>query len=37
MKDNCEGDEFTHSFSIGEHKIGAREDDVVNDDKIYFG
>ena len=25
MKDSCEGDEFTPSFSVGEHKITARE------------
>ena len=37
MKDNNEGDEFTPSFYVGEQKISAREDDVVNDDKVYFG
>ena len=33
MKDNCEGDEFTPSLSIGEHKIGTMQGDVVNGDK----
>ena len=37
MKDNCEGDEFTPSFSIGGHKIIAKEGDVVNGFKEYFG
>ena len=25
MKDNCEGDEFTPSFFVGDHKILERE------------
>ena len=37
MKDSCEGDEFTPSFSVGDHKIIAKEGDVVNGDKEYFG
>ena len=37
MKDNCEGYEFTSNFSVGDHKIIAKEDDVVNGDKEYFG
>ena len=37
MKDNCEGDEFTPSFSVGDHKINAQKGDVVNGDKEYFG
>ena len=37
MKDNCEGDEFTHNFSVRDHKIIAKEGDVVNGDKKYFG
>ena len=37
MKDNCEGDELTPSFFVGDHKIITREDDVFNGDKEYFG
>ena len=37
MKDNCEGDEFTFGFFVGDRKIIAKEDDVVNGDKEYFG
>ena len=37
MKDNCEGDEFNPSFSVHDHKIIAKEGDVVNGDKTYFG
>ena len=37
MKDNCEGDELTSSFSFDDHKIIAKEEDVVNDDKASFG
>ena len=37
MKDNCEGDEFTSSLFVGDRKIIAKEDDVVNGDKAYFG
>ena len=37
MKDNREGDEFTLIFSVGDHKIIAKEGDVVNGDKEYFG
>ena len=36
MKDNCEGDEITPSFSVGDHKTIAKEDDVVNGDEGYF-
>ena len=36
MKDNYEADEFTPSFSIVDHKIIAKEGDVVNGDKSYF-
>ena len=36
MKDNCEGDEFNPSFSVHDHKIIAKEGDVVNGDKEYF-
>ena len=36
MKDNCEGDDFTPSLSVGDHKINAKEGDVVNGDKEYF-
>ena len=37
MKDNCERDEFTPSLFVGGHKIGAKQGDVVNGDKGYFG
>ena len=37
MKDNCEGDEFTPNFSVGDHKISAKRADVFNGDKEYFG
>ena len=37
IKDKCERDEFTPSLSVGEHKIGAKQSDVVNGDKEYFG
>ena len=37
MKDNCEGDEFISSFFVGDHKIIAKEDYVVNSDKSNFG
>ena len=37
MKDNCEGDEFTPSFFVGDNKIIAMEGDVFNGDKAYFG
>ena len=37
MKDNCEGDEFTSSFSFDDHKINAKDDDVLNYDQEYFG
>ena len=37
MKENCERDEFTHSLSVGEQKIGAKQGNVVNGDKGYFG
>ena len=37
MKDNCEGDEFTPSFSLGDHKSIEKECYVVNDDKAYLG
>ena len=37
MKDNSEGDEFTPIFSVGDHKIIAKEGDVFNGDKTYFG
>ena len=37
VKDNCEGGEFTSSFSFDGHKIFAKEDDVVYGDKTYFG
>ena len=36
MKDNCEGDEFTLSFSYGDQKISAKKGDVVNVDNGYF-
>ena len=36
MKDNCEGDEITPSFSVGDHKTIAKEDYVVNGDEGYF-
>ena len=36
MKDNCEGDEITPSFSIGDHKTIAKEENVVNGDEGYF-
>ena len=36
MKDNCEGDELTSSLSIGDRKIIAKDDDVVNGDKGNF-
>ena len=36
MKDNCEGDEITPSFSVGDHKTIAKEDDVFNGDEGYF-
>ena len=36
MKDNCEGDEFTPSFFVGDNKIIAMEGDVFNGDKAYF-
>ena len=36
MKDNCEGYEFTSIFSTGDHKIIAKEDDVINGDKASF-
>ena len=29
MKDNCERDEFIPSLSVGEHKIDAKQGDVV--------
>ena len=32
----CEGDEFTPSFFVGDHKIIAKEGDVVNGDKGSF-
>ena len=37
MKDNCEGDEFTSSFFVGELETIAKEDNVVNGGKTYFG
>ena len=37
MKDNFEGDEFTSSFFLGDLKIIAKEDNVVNGAKSYFG
>ena len=37
MKENYEGDEFTSSFFVGDHKILAKEDGVFNGDKEYFG
>ena len=37
MKDDCEGDEFTPSFSVGDDKISATKGDVVNNAKEYFG
>ena len=37
MKENCEGGEFTSSSSFDDNKIIAKEDDVVNGDKLYFG
>ena len=37
MKDNYEGDEFTSSFFVGDRKTIAKEDDVVNGYKAYFG
>ena len=33
MEAHCEAEEFTPSFSIGDPKISAKKDDVVNDDK----
>ena len=33
MKENYEGDEITPSFSVGDHKIIAKEDDVFNGDE----
>ena len=37
MKYNGEGKEFTPSFSVCDHKIIAKEGDVFNGDKAYFG
>ena len=37
MKDNCEGDEFTPSFFVGDHKIIANDNNVVNGVNTYFG
>ena len=37
MKDSCEGDEFTSSFFVGDRRIIAKEEDVVNGDKEDFG
>ena len=36
-KANCEGDKFTPSFSVGDHKINEKKGEVVNGDKVYFG
>ena len=36
MKENCEGDEITPSFSVGDHKTIAKDDDDVNGDEEYF-
>ena len=36
MKDNCEGDEITPSFSVGDHKTIAKEGDVFNGGEGYF-
>ena len=37
IKDNYEGDKFTSSFFVGDWKIIAKEDDIFNGDKEYFG
>ena len=37
MKGNCEGDEFTPSFSVGDHNIIAKGCAVINGIKEYFG
>ena len=39
-KANYEGDNFTPSFSVGDHTISAKKGDIVNDNKMvkeYFG
>ena len=36
MKDNYEVDEFDSSFFVGDHKIIAKDDDVVNGYEVYF-
>ena len=36
MEDNCEGDEITPSFSVGDHKTMEKEGNVVNGDEGYF-
>ena len=36
MKDNCEGGEFTSSFSFDGHKIFAKEFDIVYGANKYF-
>ena len=35
-KANCEGNEFSPSFFVGEHQISAKEGDVVHNDKVDF-
>ena len=37
IKDNCEGDEITPSYFVGEHQISTKEGDVVHDDRVSFG
>ena len=36
MKDNCERDEITPRFSVGDHKTITKEGDVVNGGEGYF-
>ena len=36
IKENCERDEITPIFSVGDHKTIAKESDVFNGGEGYF-